>query len=431
MADFFHRRGGALHCEQVALADIAARFGTPCYVYSRAALIAAWRGLAARFGRCRPLLCYAVKANGNLSLLSLLAREGAGFDIVSGGELARVCAAGGDAAKVVFSGVGKRGDEIAAALACGVLSINAESPAELERIESVAAQAGKIAPVGVRLNPAIDAPTHPHIATGGGGHKFGVAAAAAGEMCARIAASDHLRLAAVACHIGSQIFDVAVSAAAARAVADFVAGLAAPPPFVDLGGGFGFAYGGETPPDLEALDRAAAAAFAAYPDTRIILEPGRAAAAAAGVLLAKVEYLKAAPDGGGEDESGGGRRAFAVVDAAMNDFIRPALYGARHRIEAVAAAAARRRLDVAGPICESADVLGRDCELAVAAGDLIAVRDAGAYAMAMASNYNARPRPCEVLIDGGDALLIRRRETVADLIAPEQTPDFIRLRTKR
>lgn len=409
--DHFEYRQGRLHAEDIDVAHLAERFGTPLYVYSRATLERHWRAFDEALAGRPHRVYYAVKANGNLAVLDVLARLGAGFDIVSAGELERVLAAGGDPARVVFSGVGKRVDEMERALAAGIECFNVESEAELERLETVAAAHGACAPLAVRVNPDVDAGTHPYIATGGGDAKFGVAIASAPALYRRAAASAHLRVHGLACHIGSQLTSTAPFVDAAgrvralyRALADEGIALA----HLDLGGGLGIRYRDESPPEPAAWAAAITAALGDVP-CEIRVEPGRAIAGNAGILVTRVEYLKP-----------GGERGFAVTDAAMNDLIRPALYGAWQDIVPVVPRAQEpARYDVVGPVCETGDFLGRDRALAVQAGDLLAVRSAGAYAFAMASNYNARPRAAEVVVDGRHAHLARAREAVSDLWAGE------------
>ncbi|MBE8158364.1 MAG: diaminopimelate decarboxylase [Betaproteobacteria bacterium] len=409
----FSRRGGRLFAEDVPLADIAKKYGTPCYVYSRRAFLDAVSRLRAAFAQSAPKICYAVKANGNLSVLRLLREAGCGFDIVSGGELARVLAAGGAAQDIVFSGVGKSAVEIRAALHAGIGCFNVESAAEMARLEKIAGAMNLRAPVAVRATPDIDGGTHPHLTTGVGGGKFGVPPKTALALAKRAAAADYLEFFGFACHIGSQIgVQEAYLAAAEKMETLFsqarAAGLA--PRRIDMGGGFAVDYenSGGLNIDAKEYDAALARRFAG---AEIWIEPGRAVAAAAGVLLTRVEYVK---------ETGGA--LFWITDAGMNDILRPALYGARHKIEAAEESAAPPQTGaVAGPVCESADILARGCRLAAAAGDLLAVRDAGAYCAAMMSGYNARPRPCEVLVFGGETKLIRRRETEEDMIADEKS----------
>ena len=409
------RRDGELWMEGARLADVAERFGTPCYVYSRAAIESTWRAFDASLQGVEHLVCYAVKANSNLAVLGLLARLGSGFDIVSGGELARVLAAGGRADRIIFSGVGKSSAEMAAALEAGILCFNVESEAELERLDAVAAGLGRRARVSLRVNPDVDARTHPHISTGLRGSKFGIAHDRALDAYALAARLPHLDVAGIDCHIGSQILETAPLAEALERVLELVSALAARGihlKHVDVGGGFGIRYRDETPPDAAAWCRGLAARLKGL-GLALFVEPGRAIVGNAGVLLTRVEYLKE-----GED------KRFAVVDASMSELIRPALYGAWHDIVPLAERQGARNLyDIVGPVCESADRLGSDRELAIAAGDFLAILSAGAYAMVMSSNYNARPRPGEVMVDGNRAIEVRPREAVSALFATERTLD--------
>ncbi|MCE2999234.1 MAG: diaminopimelate decarboxylase [Betaproteobacteria bacterium] len=408
----FTYRDGSLHAENVPLADIAARFGTPCYVYSRAALTAAWRSFDAAFSGREHLVCYAVKANPSLGVLDVFARLGSGFDIVSGGELARVLAAGGDPRKVVFSGVGKTAADMRAALEAGILCFNVESAPELELLDRVAGGMGVVAPVSLRVNPDVDAKTHPYIATGLKENKFGVAYDDALAVYRRAATLPHLRIEGVDCHIGSQLTETDPFVAALERVLALVDALQRDGIAVhhlDLGGGLGIRYREETPPPVADYARALLAALGARPQ-KLLFEPGRLLTGNAGVLLSEILYLKL-----------GSERNFAVVDAAMNDLMRPALYDAWHEVLPLRAGNAPvRDYDVVGPVCESGDFLARGRPLAVAAGDLVALASAGAYGMSMASNYNTRPRAAEVMVDGDRMHLIRERETVAQLIANER-----------
>jgi diaminopimelate decarboxylase len=409
---FFPLRGGRLHAESVPLESIAARFGTPCYVYSRAALESAYREFVDALAGRDHLVCYAMKANSNLAVLGLLAGLGAGFDIVSGGELARVIAAGGDPGKVVFSGVGKSEAEIRQALAAGILCFNVESASELARIARIAAAAGKRAPVSLRVNPDVDPKTHPYISTGLKENKFGVAFEDALPLYRQAAASASLEVVGIDFHIGSQITEVAPFADALEKALELVGALEGRGVrlrHIDLGGGLGIRYRDETPPAVADYLRPMLAKLAGRSE-RILLEPGRALVGNAGVLLARIEYVKQ-----------GAERNFAVVDAAMNDLLRPALYDAWHDIVPVAPReGATRRYEVVGPVCETADFLGHARDLALEEGDLLAIRSAGAYGMSMSSNYNTRPRASEVMVDGSAAHLVRERESVASLFALER-----------
>jgi diaminopimelate decarboxylase len=417
---WFPTIGGRLHAEQVPLADIAERFGTPTWVYSRGAIDEAWSEFAAATAGRRALVCYAIKANSTLAILELLARRGAGFDIVSGGELARVLAAGGAPSKIVFSGVGKTRDEMRAALSAGVRCFNVESESELVRLDAVAREMGVRAPVSLRVNPDVDAGTHPYISTGLRENKFGISHERALAAYRQAASLPGLRVEGIDCHIGSQITEIAPFLAALDRVLELVDALAAEGialHHLDLGGGLGITYRDETPPARGAMlaavfariDAWAAARGREAPET--MFEFGRAMVGNAGVLLTRVEVLKE-----------NGDKRFAVVDAAMNDLMRPAMYEAFHEIVTVETTdAPAAAYDIVGPVCESGDWLGRDRRLAIREGDLLAVMSAGAYGMAMSSNYNTRPRGAEVVVDGDRVHLARERERVADLFAGERT----------
>ena len=397
----------------VALEAIARRFGTPCYVYSRAAIEAAYREFDEGLAGIAHLVCYAVKANSNLAILDALQQLGAGFDIVSGGELARVLAAGGRADRVIFSGVGKSEVEMRAALAAGIRCFNVESEPELERLNAIAGSMGKRAPVSLRVNPDVDARTHPYISTGMAGNKFGIPHSRALTAYRYAASLPNLRVIGIGCHIGSQILEAAPLDEALERVLELAEALAAhgvKPAHLDLGGGFGIRYRDEVTLDVRGYCRGLAAKLAGR-GFQVMLEPGRAIVGPAGVLLTRVEYLKL-------DKA----KRFAVVDASMSELIRPALYEAYHEIVAVSESAPgmQERYDVVGPVCESTDVLGTDRALAIEPGSLIAILSAGAYGMAMASNYNSRVRPPEVLIDRGRALEVRERESVESLFALEK-----------
>ena len=406
------RRDGALCIEAVPLESIARRFGTPCYVYSRAVLEDAWREFALGCAGRDVLVCYAVKANSNLAILNLFSRLGAGFDIVSGGELARVLAAGGAASKTVFSGVGKTEAEMRTALAAGILCFNVESGEEIERLDRVARGAGRRAPVSLRVNPDVDPRTHPYVATGLRESKFGIDFSEALRLYRRASSLPGLKVVGIDCHIGSQLTETGPFAAALEKVLTLAETLAAegiPVEHLDVGGGLGIRYRDETPP---AVPDYLGALFALVGQRKIklLFEPGRALVGNAGVLLTKVEYVKHGP-----------AKNFAVVDAAMNDLMRPALYEAWHDIVPVQMRAnVPVSYDVVGPVCESGDFLGLERSLAVAAGDLLAVLSTGAYGMSMSSNYNTRPRAAEVVIDGTDAHLVRAREPVESLFALER-----------
>ncbi|MFA5083393.1 MAG: diaminopimelate decarboxylase [Hydrogenophilaceae bacterium] len=410
----FTRRDGLLHCEDVALDAIAREFSTPCYVYSSAALTEAYRAYDEAFAAHEHLICYAVKANSSLAILNLFARLGAGFDIVSGGELARVLAAGGDPGKVVFSGVGKTTAEMAAALNAGIHCFNVESESELTRLNAVAGQLGKTAPVSFRVNPDVDAKTHPYIATGLKENKFGIAYEDAPKLYREAAGMAHLRVVGVDCHIGSQLTESAPFAEALDKVLDLVDRLAADGialQHIDLGGGLGVRYQNETPPAMSEYAAVLLSRLAGRTQ-KLILEPGRSLVANAGLLLTRVEYLKH-----------GETKDFAVVDAAMNDLMRPSLYDAWHDVQAVRERAGeKRRYDIVGPVCESGDFLARERDLSLAENDLLALLSAGAYGMSMSSNYNTRPRAAEVLVSGEKAVLTRRRERVEALFSDEIVP---------
>jgi diaminopimelate decarboxylase len=407
------RIAGELSLDGVALEEIARRFGTPCYVYSRATIEAAFREFDQGLAGVDHLVCYAVKANSNLAILDALQALGAGFDIVSGGELARVLAAGGRADRVIFSGVGKSEAEMRAALAAGIRCFNVESEPELERLNAIAGSMGKRAAVSLRINPDVDARTHPYSSTGMAGNKFGIPHARAIGAYRHAASLPNLRVIGVGCHIGSQILEAGPLDEALERVLELAEALAAEgvkPEHLDLGGGFGIRYRDEVTLDIGAYCRALVKKLAGR-GYQVMLEPGRAIAGPAGVLLTRVEYLKL-------DKA----KRFAVVDASMSELIRPALYEAYHEIVAVSerGAPAPGRYDVVGPVCESADVLGIDRALAIEAGSLLAILASGAYGMAMASNYNSRPRPPEVLVDRGRALEVRARESVESLFALEK-----------
>lgn len=413
----FDYRNGLLCAEQVPLDDIARRFGTPCYVYSRAAIEAAYREFSAALQGRDAMVCYSVKANSNLAVLALLARLGAGFDIVSGGELARVLAAGGDARKTLFSGVGKSAAELEFALDKNIGCINVESEAELERVARVARRLGRRAPVALRVNPDIDARTHPYVSTGLRESKFGIAHGDAERLYQRAARMAELEILGIGCHIGSLLADPAPFVAAAERLADLADRLSAAGlvlRHIDVGGGMGIAYRPhEAQASIRAFIAGTLAALGQRPQ-KLIFDPGRSIVGNAGVLLARVEYVKR-----------GLERNFLVIDAGMNDLLRPPLYDAWHEVRAVRATEANPAsavYDVVGPVCESADFLAKERRLAAAEGDLLAILSAGAYGMTMSSNYNSRPRPPEVLVDGALAHLVRRRESVEELFAPEQIP---------
>ena len=412
--DHFGYRQDRLYAEEVPLSAIAERVGTPCYVYSRATLERHYRVFDEAFGDWPHHICFAVKANGNLAVLQVLERLGAGFDIVSGGELARVLAAGGRASDVVFSGVGKSSDEIAKALTAGVRILSIESGEELERVNAVALSLGHKAPIGIRINPDVDPNTHPYIATGLRENKFGVPAADSPALYRKANAMAGIEVVGIGCHIGSQLTEVAPFCDAVERVLDVVDILAQDDirlSHLDLGGGVGIRYSDETPPDPKDYVQAILAILKRRNcDLAVTLEPGRAIAGNAGVLLSSVEYIKSGPE-----------KDFVIVDAAMNDLLRPALYQAWHEVVRADRGPDRKMLtcDVVGPVCETGDFIARDRQLAVAPGDLVAVRSVGAYGFVMASNYNTRPRPAEVMVDGDQLHVVREREQTADLFSAE------------
>lgn len=404
---------GILQIEDLPCTELAEEFGTPLYVYSRAALETTWHAFDQALSNRRHLICYAVKANSNIGVLNVLARLGSGFDIVSTGELERVLAAGGDASKTVFSGVGKRAEEMAHALDCGIRCFNIESASELDRLQNVAQAHGKTAAISVRINPDVDAQTHPYISTGLKENKFGVHMEDAVALYQRAAEMSYIDVTGVDCHIGSQLTSVAPFRDALDrllALIDQLDSAGITIEHLDLGGGQGIRYRDETPIDLGQWSQEIDALLGDR-NIEIVVEPGRAIAGNAGILLTRVEYLKLNE-----------HKNFAVVDAAMNDLLRPSLYSAWHDIQPVVNRGdiESNRFDVVGPVCESSDFLGVDRELAVAEGDLLAVFSAGAYAFTMSSNYNTRPRAAEVLVDNDRAWLVRERESLADLIASER-----------
>ncbi len=405
------RRNGQLWVEGVSAQSLAQTWGTPAYVYSRAMIEAAYQSFVDALGSRPHLVCYAMKANSNLGVLSVLARLGAGFDIVSGGELQRVVAAGGDPSRIVFSGVGKTAVEMRDALAAGIRCFNVESPSELERLAHVASHMGVVAPVSLRINPDVDAGTHPYISTGLRENKFGIGMQDALDVYRRAAALDSIAVHGIDCHIGSQLTSVEPYKDALRILVDLIDTLASEGielAHIDVGGGQGIRYDDEQPLDIGAWADVINEAIGER-DMEVLVEPGRFIAGPAGVLLTRVEYLK-------ENEG----RHFAIVDAAMNDLIRPALYSAWQRIESVVdQQRPSHEYDVVGPVCESADFLGKARELAIAEGDFLAIRDAGAYAFVMASNYNTRPRGVELLVDGKDVHVVRERESVESLFELE------------
>jgi diaminopimelate decarboxylase len=412
MTPYFNYQQDHLCVEDVPLSDIAKQVGTPCYVYSRAALTDGYRQFAEAFKSREHLICYAVKANSSLAILNLFAELGAGFDIVSGGELQRVLAAGGSANKVVFSGVGKSEAEMRAALEAGILCFNVESAPELERLNAVAGAMGKIAPISLRVNPDVDAKTHPYISTGLKQNKFGVAYTEAIAIYRKAAGMAHIKITGMDCHIGSQLTETSPFIAAAEKVLTLVDKLAEEGivlEHLDLGGGLGIRYDDETPPSIAEYAKALLTALHGRSE-KLIVEPGRVLVGNAGVLLTRIEYLKH-----GEEKN------FAIVDAAMNDLMRPALYDAYHAVLPVQKKSVSSLVyDVVGPICETGDFIGRGREMPVEQGDVLAVMSAGAYGMSMSSNYNTRPRAVEVMVDRSLIHVIREREEVPQLFASEK-----------
>jgi diaminopimelate decarboxylase len=406
----FAYRDGVLCAEQVPLDDVARRFGTPCYVYSGADIRAAYGEYTRALRGREAMVCYSVKANSNLAVLALLARLGAGFDIVSGGELARVVAAGGEPRRTFFSGVGKTEGEIQDALQQGVGCINVESEGELARVDSIARRLGRRAPIALRVNPDIDAHTHPYIATGLRETKFGVAYADAERLYARAASLAGVQVVGIGWHIGSLLTDTAPFVAAAQRVVELVDRLEARGialRHIDVGGGIGIRYQDESPQPIAAFVAGALAAIGERRHT-VVFDPGRSIVGNAGLLLTRVEYVKP---------------GFLVVDAAMNDLIRPALYGAWHEVRTVRESAPGAAVyDIVGPVCESGDFIAKQRRIAAGEGDLLAVMSAGAYGMAMSSNYNSRPRAAEVLVEGEQAHLVRARESAEQLFALERIP---------
>ena len=410
----FTLKNNTLHVENVALTSIADEFNTPCYVYSKSALTQAFESFSAGFKDCDHLVCFAVKANPSLAILNLFAKLGAGFDIVSGGELARVLAAGGDPKKIVFSGVGKTEAEMQAALNAEIFCFNVESASELQRLNDVTSFMGKVAPISLRVNPNVDAKTHPYISTGLKNNKFGVAYEDALDIYLQAAKMSNIAIHGVDCHIGSQITELSPFLDAFDRVLALVDALAENGiviQHIDAGGGIGICYSDETPPEFTVFATAMRAKLGNR-KVKLVFEPGRALVGNAGVLLTKVEYLK-------HTES----KNFAIVDAAMNDLMRPALYDAYHDIQAVQPRqddTEALTYEIVGPVCESGDFLGHDRSLALVEGDVLAIMSAGAYGMSMSSNYNTRPRAAEVMVDGDHCHLIRKREQIADLFALEQ-----------
>ena len=411
--DFFQYKNEQLYVEDLPVKQLAEEFGTPLYIYSRATLERHWHAFDSALGKHPHLICYAVKANSNIGILNVMAKLGSGFDIVSQGELERVLAAGGDASKVVFSGVAKSRAEIMRALEVGIRCFNVESVAELHHINQIAGEMGKVAPISLRVNPDVDAHTHPYISTGLKENKFGVSVDEAREVYKLAATLPHVKITGMDCHIGSQLTELQPFLDATDRLIRLMEQLKEDSitlKHLDLGGGLGVTYTDETPPHPSDYATALLNKLKNYEDLEIILEPGRAIAANAGILLAKVQYLKS-------NES----RNFAITDTGMNDMIRPALYEAYMNIIEIDRSLERKKAiyDVVGPVCETSDFLGKQRELAIAEGDYIAQRSAGAYGASMSSNYNSRPRTAEVLVDGNKAHLIRRRENLSELWALE------------
>ncbi len=411
--DYFDYREHELFAENVAVATIAHDYGTPTYIYSRATLERHWHAFDDAFEGMTHCVCYAVKANSNLAVLNVLARLGSGFDIVSAGELARVLAAGGKASQTVFSGVGKTVAEINYALEQGVRCFNVESIAELERINNIAGERGVRAPISIRVNPDVDAQTHPYISTGLKENKFGIAIEDAQAVYQQALQLPHLNIIGIDCHIGSQLTSVSPFVDALKRVLlliDTLAEQGIKLSHLDVGGGLGITYQDETPPTPTEYATALRALLEGR-DLEVLLEPGRAIAGNAGILVTKVEYIKPTAD-----------RRFAIVDAAMNDLLRPALYQSWQMIQPVIIddTIEVQQYDVVGPVCETADFLGKDRPLAIKQGDLLAIRSAGAYGFTMSSNYNSRPRVAEIMVDGDQMHLIRERETIESLYVGEQ-----------
>jgi diaminopimelate decarboxylase len=410
--DHFYYRQHQLYAEALPVKKIAKAYGTPCYIYSRATLERHWHVFAQALSNHANMICYAVKANSNIGLLNLLARLGAGFDIVSGGELARVIRAQGDPKKVVFSGVAKTHTEIEQALHAGIYCFNVESAAELARINQVAEHLNLQAPIAYRINPNVDAQTHPHISTGLKENKFGIPIAEAEALYQQAAALPHIQIKGVACHIGSQLTEMKPFLSALEQLQQLIQRLQAQNiqiQHLDVGGGLGVRYQNETPPQPADYARHILQHLN-IPNLTLIFEPGRCIVANAGILVSKVEYLKETPD-----------HNFAIMDAGMNDLLRPALYSAWQNIIPVEIKPelAQKTYDIVGPICESADFLGKQRSLAITAGDLLAVRSSGAYGFTMSSNYNTRPRAAEILVSGEQAYCIRKREELTHLYVDE------------
>ncbi|MCW8931826.1 MAG: diaminopimelate decarboxylase [Gammaproteobacteria bacterium] len=413
--DYFNYQNGQLMAEGNNVAKLANQYGTPLYIYSRATFERHWTAFDTALGDQDHLICYAVKANSNLGVLNLLARLGSGFDIVSLGELERVLAAGGSPDKIVFSGVGKRNDEIKRALEVGIHCFNIESEAEIERINTVAGELGLVAPISIRVNPDVDAKTHPYISTGLKSNKFGIPIENARAVYQQITQLEHLKIVGVDCHIGSQLLEISPFIDALKRVLSLVDDLRKDGiklQHIDLGGGLGIPYQDETPPSPEEYTQAIKEVMAGRLQ-KIILEPGRAIAGNAGILVTQVEFLKYTDSEDGKN--------FAIIDAAMNDLMRPALYQSWQDIVPVmeTSDAEKHVYDLVGPVCETGDFLGKDRRLAIKANDLLAVRSSGAYGFTMSSNYNSRPRAAEVIVDGEQHYLVRERESIASLFSNE------------
>ncbi|HFD11227.1 MAG TPA: diaminopimelate decarboxylase [Crenotrichaceae bacterium] len=409
--DYFSFKNQQLYAEDIAVSRIAEQYGTPCYIYSKATLERHWKAFDNGLQSHPHLICYAVKANSNLAVLNILARLGSGFDIVSIGELERVLKAGGEPDKIVFSGVGKRHDEIQRALEIGIRCFNVEVVDELDRINRVAASLDKQAPVSIRVNPDVDPKTHPYISTGLKENKFGIDMQIAVDVYQHASQLDHLDVIGMDCHIGSQLTTIEPFIDALDRLLELVSNLETSGiklDQLDLGGGLGIRYVDEQPPTPDQHARAILSRLAGT-DYEILLEPGRAIAGNAGILVTRVEYLKQTAE-----------HRFAIVDAAMNDMLRPSLYSAWHEIIAVQQSThAIERYDIVGPVCETGDFLGKQRQLAIAEHDLLAIRSTGAYGFTMSSNYNSRPRVAEIMVDGDQAYLIRERETITSLWAGE------------
>jgi diaminopimelate decarboxylase len=403
--DYFNYRDNDLFAEDIAVKDIIQQYGSPCYIYSRATLERHWKAFDHAFGEHSHLICYAVKANSNIALLNLLARLGSGFDIVSLGEMERVLAAGGDAKKIVFSGIGKREDEILAALKIGIRCFNIEVSSELDRINQLAGQLGVVAPVSFRVNPDVDAKTHPYISTGLKENKFGIDINQALTEYLRAAKMPHIKVIGIDCHIGSQLTETTPFLDALDKILNLVSVLQANGinlHHLDLGGGLGIRYKDEHPPEPSDYIKAILERLGDN-DFEVLLEPGRAIVGNAGLLVTRVEYLKPTD-----------HKNFAIVDAAMNDLVRPSLYSAWQEIIPVKlqSTALEQKWDIVGPVCETGDFLGKDRDLKLTQGDYLAIRSSGAYGFSMSSNYNSRPRVAEMMVDGNQVHLIRERESI-------------------